>query len=111
MNKTDAKVKLEFLETSEDARSAGLRRIERRHFAEPGEMTLKDSKVKIEIEIDADVLSYFRDAAGESNYKAEINSALRERMENASKTEIGRIRRELLDDDQFLKELKEKLAA
>ncbi len=111
MNRTEAEAKLEFLETSEDARAAGLRRIKRRHLTKSGEVTLKDCKVTVEIEIDADVLEYFKDKAGAANYKAQINSVLREQMENASKAEMKRIRRELLDDAEFLQELKEKLAA
>ena len=111
MNRIEAETKLEFLETSEEARAAGLRRIKRRHFTKPGEVTLKDCKVTLEIEIDADVLKYFEEQAGEENYKAEINRVLREKMENAARNEIGRIRRELLDDAEFLQELKEKLAA
>lgn len=109
MKKTDAESKLEYLETSEEARAAGLRRIKRRHIAKPGEVTLKDCKVTLEIVLDADVLSYFEEEAGEENFKAEINAVLREKMEKS--LALKKLRRELLDDKEFLQELKEKLAA
>ncbi len=38
MKKKDAESELEFLETSEDARAAGLRRIKRRHYTGPPEL-------------------------------------------------------------------------
>lgn len=114
MKRADVEAKLEFLETSADAQAAGLRRIKRRHIVAPGEMTLRDCKVMIEIEIDADILSYFKTETDEAAYKAKINSVLREKMEEATakKTkEIQKLRRELLADTEFLRELKEKLAA
>jgi hypothetical protein len=39
--------------TSERARAAGLRRIARRHVAEPGEVKLSDSKVRVTMYLDA----------------------------------------------------------
>ena len=46
--------------TSERARAAGLRRIPRRHVAEPGEVKLSDGKVRVTMYLDADVLEYFK---------------------------------------------------
>ena len=102
------------IETTEEEKSHGLRRIERRFRPRPGEMTLRDCKVTVEIEIDADILRYFKTETDEAAYKAKINSVLREKMEEAAakKTEdIEKLRRELLADAEFLRELKEKLAA
>ncbi len=55
MSKTNAELNLEYLETSEEAGAAGLRRIKRRHFTKPGEVTLKDCQVITTVKIDADV--------------------------------------------------------
>lgn len=102
------------IETTSEEKAHGLRRIERRFRPQSGEMTLKDCQVIVEIKIDADVFNYFRDEAGEEKYKAEINSVLRGKMEeNLAKkaAEIKKIRHELLNDTEFLQELKEKLAA
>lgn len=109
MTKTEAESKLEYLETSAEEKAHGLRRIKRRHITKPGEVTLKDCKVTLEIVLDADILSYFKEEAGEENYKAVINSVLREKMEKSLK--LKRIRRELLEDEEFLQKLKEKLVA
>jgi uncharacterized protein (DUF4415 family) len=73
------------------------------------EVTLKDCKVTLEIVLDADVLSYFKEESGEEGYKAEISAILRKKMEES--LELKRLRRELLEDKEFLPELKEKLAA
>lgn len=99
MNKTEAESKLEFLETSEEERARGLRRIKRRHVMQPGEMTLKDCFVKIELSLDAEVLQFF----GSDSEK--INAVLRREME---KKKLGD---ELLEDQEFVSKLKDKLAA
>lgn len=99
MNKTDAEVKLEFLETSDEEKARGLRRIKRRHITKPGEMTLKDCFVEIELSLDAEVLQYF-----DSDSK-KINSVLRKEMERRKLSD------ELLEDEEFVSRLKDKLAA
>ncbi|HEX8561296.1 MAG TPA: BrnA antitoxin family protein [Pyrinomonadaceae bacterium] len=53
--------------TSERARAAGLRRIPRRHAAEPGEVKLSDGKVRVTMCLDADVLKYFKARAAQAN--------------------------------------------
>ncbi len=99
MNKTDAESKLEYLETSDELKARGLRRIKRRHITEPGEMTLKDCFVKIELLLDAEVLEFY-----ESNSE-KINAVLRSAMEKK------KLREELLNDNEFVSRLREKLAA
>jgi uncharacterized protein (DUF4415 family) len=99
MNKTDAEAKLEYLETSEEEKARGLRRIKRRHITKPGEMTLKDCFVTIELSLDAEVLQFF-----ESDSE-KINAVLRKEMEKRKLSD------ELLNDKEFVSRLKEKLAA
>ncbi len=57
MNKTEEDTELE---TSPEARAAGLRRIPRRHLTQHMEVTLRDCKVDITLRLDADVLEYFK---------------------------------------------------
>lgn len=99
MNKTDAESELEYLETSEEAHAAGLRRIKRRHITKPGEMTLKNCFVEISLTLDAEVLQFF-----EADSK-KINAVLREAMEKKN------LSSELLEDKEFVSRLKEKLLA
>ena len=102
------------IETTAEEKAHGLRRIKRRHFTALGEMTLKNCVVTLEIKIDADVLKHLRETAGENDYKAKINSILREKMEETERHKtaaLEQLRRELLADSSFLQELKEKLAA
>jgi uncharacterized protein (DUF4415 family) len=107
------------IETSVAAKAAGLRRIPRRHIARRGEVTLKDCKVKITINIDADILEHFKNRANAKNaapYQTQINTELRRIMEqdltgkteNLSKFDL---REALLNDTELLELLKERLAA
>lgn len=68
MNEKDAESELEFLETSAEARAAGLRRIKRRHYTGPAEYL-------------------------PANFSLE------------------QLREELLNDEEFVDRLREKLAA
>lgn len=99
MNKTDAESKLEYLETSEEEKAHGLRRIKRRHITTPGEMPLKDCWVEISLSLDAEVLEFF-----ESDSE-KINAILRKEMEKR------KLSNELLEDKEFVSKLREKLAA
>ena len=117
MNKTDAEAKLEYLETSEEEKAHGLRRIKRRHITKPGEITLKDCQVITTVKIDADIYKFLEsksENSGESSIEKLLNAILREKFEKeeAEKlAEIKEIRSKLLNDNDFLQELKEKLAA
>lgn len=89
----------EELETNDELKAHGLQRIKRRFQPKPGEMTLKDCFVTIEVSLDAEVLEFF-DSDSEK-----INTVLRKKMEKR------KLSGELLEDSQFVSKLKEKLAA
>ncbi len=99
MNRKKAESELTYLETTEEEKSHGLRRIERRHITKDSETTLKDCFVTIELTLDAEVLNYF------DKDSAKINAILRGEMEKR------KLRDELLEDQEFVSRLKEKLAA
>jgi uncharacterized protein (DUF4415 family) len=64
------------IETSAEAKKAGLRRIERKHFAGKDAVKLSDCKVRITINLDADVLEYFKQRAAAPHsapYQTQIN--------------------------------------
>jgi uncharacterized protein (DUF4415 family) len=97
------------IETSPRAREHGLRRIERRHVTQPGEVTLKDAKVRVTIYLDADVLAYFKDRAELPNaapYQTQINNELRRVMEEGSGTERYS---DLINDERFIKAVAERV--
>ena len=75
----------------------------------------KDSKTRINICVDSDILQHFRKRAESANsapYQTQINNELRAIMERdltQEKTEIDATAKKLLEDDYFLKALSEKL--
>ncbi len=79
-------------------------------------MTLKDCQVITTVKIDADIYKFLEsksENSSESSVEKLLNTILRERLEKeeAKKlTEIKEIRSRLLNDNDFLQELKEKLA-
>lgn len=87
------------IETTEEEKAHGLRRIKRNFRPKKGEMTLKDCFEKIELSLDAEVLQFF-----ESDSE-KINAVLRKEMEKRKLSD------ELLNDKEFVSRLKEKLAA
>ena len=103
------------IKTSREAKKAGLKRIERRHFAEQGEVKLSDCKVKITINLDADILEYFKQRAAPPHsapYQTQINNELRRLMESDDLTnDLSQTARELLKDDNFIVALKDRLKA
>jgi uncharacterized protein (DUF4415 family) len=110
MKKTGKEIK-----TSNEAKKAGLKRIERKHFANKGEVKLSDCKVRITINLDADVLEYFKQRASPPHaapYQTQINMELRDIMENDdSQNDLSKTAQELLRDDNFIGALKDKLKA
>ncbi|CAN5577576.1 hypothetical protein BH20ACI4_BH20ACI4_08700 [soil metagenome] len=117
MNKTETESKIEYLEASDELLAKGLRPIKRRHLTKPGEVSLKDCQVKTELSIDADLYKFLEAEAEKienSTVEKLLNKILRERFdkEEAKKlSEIKELRTKLLNDTEFLQELKEKLAA
>jgi uncharacterized protein (DUF4415 family) len=87
------------IETTEEEKAHGLRRIKRTFRPKKGEMTLANCFVDISLSLDAEVLQYF-----DSDSK-KINDVLREVMQKRKLSE------ELLNDSTFVRKLKEKLAA
>ncbi len=100
-------------EVEMDAEMNRMRRLPRGSFkVKPGETDLKNCKVKITTYIDADILEFFKNRAGQPNaapYQTQINNELRKIMENGSATASNL--NDLLKNKKFLKALKEKLEA
>ena len=104
----------EYLETSEEMQSRGLKRISRPKFLDdiPQNIRLRDCKSRITMDVDADIVEYFKQAADgqDAGYQTLINKVLREfvdeRREISTKESF---KRELLKDEEFLRELKEAL--
>ncbi|HMS40984.1 MAG TPA: BrnA antitoxin family protein [Pyrinomonadaceae bacterium] len=75
----------------------------------------KDSKTRINICVDSDILQHFRKRAESANsapYQTQINNELRAIMKRdlaQEKAEIDATAKKLLEDDDFLKALSEKL--
>jgi uncharacterized protein (DUF4415 family) len=95
------------VKTSARARSAGLRRIPRRHAAEPGEVKLSDCKVRVTMYLDADVLEYFKGRAAKPNsapYQTQINQELRAVMEHGGTSYAS-----LVEDERFISAVAERV--
>lgn len=69
-----------------------------------------EHKIRIEIHLDGDVLDFLRSRSGES-YEKQINGELRKLMESERENEIVEVKRKILNDSDFLRELKDKLKA
>ncbi|MGI9055393.1 MAG: hypothetical protein ACR2F2_06270 [Pyrinomonadaceae bacterium] len=69
-----------------------------------------EHKIKVEIHLDGDVLDFLRSRSGES-YEKQINGELRKLMESERENEIIEMKRKILNDNDFLRELKDKLKA
>lgn len=71
----------------------------------------ENCKVKVSMYLDADILQYFRARAESPNaapYQTQINNELRRIMENDSR-EVQSIENDILNNEEFLRVLKEKL--
>lgn len=107
----------EELETSDELKASGLRRIKRKFQPKKGEMTLKNCQVITEVRIDADLYNFLElksENIGESSIEKLLNLILREKFEKEEAEKLAQIkelRSKLLNDNDFLQELKEKLAA
>ncbi len=98
----------EELETEEDLKARGLRRIKRRFQPKPGETALIKCQVITDVEIDADLFNYLETeskARDEDSINCLLNNILREVIEKRKLSE------ELLNDSVFVSRLREKLAA
>ena len=105
------------IETTAEEKLHGLRRIKRTFRPKKGEMTLRDCQVITEIRIDADLYTFLETESNKTEdltIENLLNSILRERFEKeevGKLAEIKELRNKLLNDKDFLQELKEKLAA
>lgn len=69
----------------------------------------REHKIEIKIYLDGDVLDFLRQRS-EDSYETQVNTELRKIMENEIQQKT-RLRQELLNDDNFLREISEKLKA
>ena len=96
-------------ETSERAREHGLRRVERRHLTSPGEVKLKDVKVRVTMYLDADILEFFKNRAKSPNsapYQTQINTELRSLIrKNRGEDRYS----DLINNESFIKAVAEKV--
>ncbi len=101
--------------TSKDAQKAGLKRIERKHIAKKGEVKLSDCKVRITINLDADIVEYFKQRAASPEtapYQTQINTELRKIMETDNSPEsLDTTAQNLLQNQTFISALKDRLKA
>lgn len=104
----------EYLETSDEAASRGWKRISRPKFLDniPKNASTRDSKSRITIYLDTDIVEHFKAAANETSegYQTLINRALRYFLDNQIKPEAVLTEAKLFDED-FLSKLKQKLSA
>jgi len=95
-----------------DSRLDKMKRLPRGSFkAKKGATNPENCKVEISLNLDSDVLEYFRaraDAPNAAPYQTQINNELRRIMENDS-WEIQSIENDILNNEEFLRALKEKL--
>jgi uncharacterized protein (DUF4415 family) len=117
MNTTDKEMVIEVTEEEYQAELAqGLTDDE---VLKPGKYKVRRSpwaeklkgKTKVSIYLDNDVVHYFRRRAEQQNaapYQTQINSELRRVMESDS-PETRKIEEDILNNDEFLRALKEKL--
>lgn len=69
-----------------------------------------DQQIKTEIYLNGDVLDFLKNRSDESLEK-QINNELRKLMENEKQDQVVEIQRKILNDNQFLRELKDRLKA
>lgn len=109
-NETDIDEGIDF---SEKAFKKRFKRIPRPKHLEnlPKNAALRDCKSRITICLDADIVSYFKELAENSDagYQTLINQSLREIVDGQRQTQSSNIKQDILQDRQFLQELKQAL--
>ena len=98
----------EYLETSDEAKKRGLKRITRPAFL--GEPKKKENKKAITIMLDPDIIEYFKKQTEgtTTGYQTLINQTLREKIDGAESNDLIE---KLLNDKEALKRLKAELEA
>lgn len=102
------------LETSTEAKSRGLKRVNSDHRKHLKNLSLKDCKSRVNIMLDADIVEFFKQQAatkGSLPYQTQINQALRQFMDNANEPKNEVITMKMLDNPDFISILAEKLKA
>ncbi len=95
-----------------DSQLDKMKRLPRGSFkAKSNATNLENCKVKISLYLDGDILEYFRRAEPPhaAPYQTQINNELRKIMENDSKENVS-LENDILNNEEFLRALKEKLA-
>ncbi len=104
---------LKLTEEELDSQLDKMKRLPRGSFkAKPNTTKLENCKVKVSLYIDGDILEYFRQRAAPPHaapYQTQINNELRRIMENGS-TDAASLEKDILNNEEFLRALKEKLA-
>ena len=99
--------------TDDDTLKPGTYKVRRSRFVtKPGDTSLSNCKVKVSMYLDADILEYFRQRAAPPHaapYQTQINHELRRVMENDSPDGVS-LEKDILNNEEFLRALKEKLA-
>jgi uncharacterized protein (DUF4415 family) len=78
---------------------------EKRHLARPGETEPRNCKVRVSIYLDADVIHFFKQRAarpGALPYQTQINTALREKIEDAGDLSVLPPIDALVNDARFI---------
>jgi len=103
----------EEIDFSEEAFKKRFKRIERPKFLDnlPKNANLRDSKNRITIFIDSDIIEHFKRLSEESGkgYQTLINQTLRNSIE-VEKPILSEVKEDLLKDKKFLENLKTALA-
>jgi len=99
-------------EQKSDSQLDKMKRLPRGSFkAKPNATKLENCKVKVSLYLDGDVLEYFKKRAAPPHaapYQTQINNELRRVMENDS-TDATSLENDILNNEEFLRALKEKL--
>ena len=103
----------EYLETSDEAKKRGLQRITRPKFVETAiNKALRESKNRITIYLDADIVEHFKTQAeiSKTGYQTLINQTLREKINNPpANKNADELIEKLLQDKTALSRLKAEL--
>ncbi len=111
MNKTETG---KDLETSAEATSRGLKRVNGDHRKHLKNLTLKDCKIRVNIMLDTDIVEFFKAQAankGSLPYQTQISQALRQFVESANQPKNEAMTLNMLDNPAFISALAERLKA
>ncbi len=96
----------------ESVREEDLRSIPRRHLTRPGEVTLRDCKVKVTLCLDADIIEYFKARLSTPDtvpYETQINDELRGVMERDGRQPSNTDFSQLIESEEFIAAVAERV--